>query len=317
MIPGVNYPWTIFQGQPNYGCDFGTNIWNSHTGVSAHIADVRADFDAMAAIGLEAARWFVFTDGRGGVAWTADGELAGLASGFFDDMDAALECANAAGVRLCLVLLDYAWAHDPGRRKWLTTEDGVAAFLERLIDPLLDRYGHAVHSVDVMNEPDWVTQGLASDPTREALSLDELRAFIRPPAGRIHARSQALVTVGGGRVRFAREWDHPDLGLDFAQVHSYPDVRYPERDETVFGRTAASFGLTKPLLIGECPADPRVHPVDHVPPAYSLEDYLALARDGGYLGAWPWSFKGVDAFGAADRDVMRNWVDRDRLKARA
>ena len=25
-----------------------------------------------------------------------------------------------------------------------------------------------------------------------------------------------------------------------------------------------------------------------------------LARDGGYLGAWPWSFKGVDAFGAAD-----------------
>jgi hypothetical protein len=25
---------------------------------------------------------------------------------------------------------------------------------------------------------------------------------------------------------------------------------------------------------------------------------LTLVREGGYLGAWPWSFKGVDAFGA-------------------
>ena len=30
-------------------------------------------------------------------------------------------------------------------------------------------------------------------------------------------------------------------------------------------------------------------------------DYQALVRDGGYLGAWPWSFKGVDAFGSVDR----------------
>ena len=27
----------------------------------------------------------------------------------------------------------------------------------------------------------------------------------------------------------------------------------------------------------------------------------ALAQDGGYLGAWPWSVKGVDAFGAVGR----------------
>ena len=40
------------------------------------------------------------------------------------------------------------------------------------------------------------------------------------------------------------------------------------------------------------------HPEGHLSPAYTLEDYLTLARDGGYLGAWPWSFKGVDAFGA-------------------
>lgn len=88
------------------------------------------------------------------------------------------------------------------------------------------------------------------------------------------------------------------------QVHSYPDLRHPDRDVWLVGRTAASFGLSKPLLIGEHPASPRLHPADHLPPAYWLEHYQALAREGGYLGAWPWSFKGVDAFGAADRDVL-------------
>jgi hypothetical protein len=29
----------------------------------------------------------------------------------------------------------------------------------------------------------------------------------------------------------------------------------------------------------------------------TIADYLQLAREGGYLGAWPWSFKGVDTFG--------------------
>ena len=46
---------------------------------------------------------------------------------------------------------------------------------------------------------------------------------------------------------------------------------------------------------------------DHLSPAYTLEDYLSLARDGGYLGAWPWSFKGTDAFGAVDNAAMRAW----------
>jgi hypothetical protein len=308
VIFGINYPWTVFDGRANYGCDFGRNIWNSHTGVTAHVAEVRADFAAMGEIGLEVARWFVFTDGRGGIAWTADRELAGLAEGFLDDMDAAVECASSAGMRLCLVLLDYSWLHDAGRRRYLSTDAGRSAFLDRLIDPVLERYGRAVHSFDVINEPDWVTDGLEPNRAHEPIALDELRRFIGATAERIHARSPALVTVGGGRVKFAAEWDRPDLGLDFVQVHSYPDVRDPERDYSVFGRSAASFGLVKPLLIGEHPSNPRAHPAEHLSPAHTLEDYLSLARDGGYLGAWPWSFKGTDAFGAVDRDAMEKWI---------
>ena len=296
MISGINYPWTIYRGKPNYGCDFGRNKWNSHAGVTAHPEDVRADFEAMAAAGFEVTRWFVFTDGRGGVKWNASGEIAGIADRFFDDMDAALEISASTNVRLCLVLVDFAWIDDPVRRVALES----SAFLDRVLEPFLDRYGanRSIHSLDVINEPDWVTRELATNPERGVWPIENLRAFVGGAAARIHARSSALVTVGGGQVRFAREWDDAAYGLDFVQVHSYPDVRYQDRDVSLFGMTAADFGLSKPLLIGECPPDPRAHPEGHLSPAYTLDDYLNLARDGGYLGAWPWSFKGVDAFGA-------------------
>jgi hypothetical protein len=298
VIAGINYPWTIYQGRPNYGCDFGRNRWNSHAGVSMHADEVRADFEAMAAAGMEVTRWFVFTDGRGGIIWSERGELIGLDDRFDDDMSAALEIAIATKVRLCLVLVDFAWLDDPLRRSALT--GAAPPFLDRVLDPFLDRYGDhpAIHSLDVINEPDWVTEGLTTHDRRIAWRLEDLRAFVGAASARIHESSDALVTVGGGQVRLASEWDDDAYGLDFVQIHSYPDVRYPNRDESLFPRTAASFGLSRPLLIGEFPPNPRRHPEGHLSPAYTLEDYLTLAREGGYLGAWPWSFKSVDEFGA-------------------
>ena len=135
MIAGINYPWTVFQDNPNYGGDFGRNKWNCHAGVTAHRDEVRADFAAMAAMGVEVARWFVFTDGRGGVEWTANGELAGLAAQFDDDMSAALEIATSTHVRLCLVLADFAWVDDPARRAALDT----SAFADRVIPARIRR----------------------------------------------------------------------------------------------------------------------------------------------------------------------------------
>ena len=296
MITGINYPWTVFQGKANYGCDFGRNQWDSHAGVTAHLDEVRDDFAKMAESGVEVVRWFVVTDGRGGVEWNSKGELVGIAEHFNDDMRAALEIAAEANVRLCLVLVDFAWLDHADRRGALES----SAFVDRVLGPLLYRFGRdpSIHSFDIINEPDWVTHELATNPKRAVWSLDQLRTFASGIASRISKASNAYITLGGGRVKFAKEWDDPIYGLDFVQVHSYPDVRYPDRDVSLFEKTAADFGLSKPLLIGEFPSNPRLHPAEHLSPAYTLEDYLRLARDGGYLGAWPWSFKGTDAFGS-------------------
>ncbi len=340
MFAGINYPWSVIDGKPNYGCDFGRNVWGSHAGVTTHRDEVRRDFEQMAAMGVTIARWFVWTDGRGGVEWDASGQLVGPAPAFFADMDAALEIAIDTHVDLCLVLFDYSWmlqtdvrAADGARifvtqPQLLATASGLETLIERLVEPMLARYGddgaradlgRAIRMIDVINEPDWVTREL--DPTRDRdatsgaprlqrpFSLDELRRFVRAVADRVHERfdGRTLVTVGGGRVKHAREWDHPAYGIDVIQVHSYPDVRYPERDERVLDRPASVLGVSKPVLIGEHPANgARLCPADHQPPNASLDDYIQLARRGGYLGAWPWSFKGVDAFGAVAPDELRS-----------
>ena len=110
MIAGINYPWTVIGGKPNYGCDFGRNIWDSHTGVSTHLDDVRADFARMAAMGYEVARWFVFTDGRGGVRWARPGRYywprggaiaAGAAIGFVTAATAAAWAGAAPAPGMC------------------------------------------------------------------------------------------------------------------------------------------------------------------------------------------------------------------------
>jgi len=97
-------------------------------------------------------------------------------------------------------------------------------------------------------------------------SRDERRALVRGVADRAHGTTDSLVTVGGGRVKFAAEWSDPAYGLDVVQIHLYPNIRHPRRDR----------------------------------------EYLMMARDGGYLGAWPWSFKGVDDFGAMRSQNMRS-----------
>ena len=293
VIRGINYPWTIFDGRANYGCDFGRNRWDCHTGVTANLDAVRADFAVLSAARIEVARWFVFTDGRGGIRWDTAGQIAGLDEEFFSDVDAALEIAASHDVRLCLVLLDYLWFDDPQRRLALLNRHSESAFLDRVLDPVLDRYGQsaAIHSFDLINEPDWVVDGLATDRDRAVWPLERLRLFAGLTANRIRGRSNALITIGGGRVTAIEEWDHPDYGLDFIQIHSYPHERRRFRKARVFGRRAETFGLSKPILIGEFSAK-------------NVADAIALARHGGYLGAWPWSFKGTDAIGAVDPSTM-------------
>jgi len=310
---GVNYPWR------HYGGDFGPTVWGTHAGVAAAPGAVAADLALMAGCGVQVVRWFVFADARGGIRVDEAGQPAGFLPGTLADLDAAFELALAAGLRLVPVLFDHtlafrasdaAGARVGGHGRWLGDPDGQSRLLERVIAPVIGRYGPggeraalgaAVYAWDLLNEPDWIVEELS--PARQVerpVPFDVLAAWVRDAADLAH-RHGARVTIGGARLRFAGWWDDPRLGLDFLQAHAYYD---PEHDFDVLTTPAAALGLTRPLVIGECAGQGDAADPARQRPALSVRELAAVARRGGYLGAWPWSWRGVDGQGAVAHDAL-------------
>jgi hypothetical protein len=327
---GCNYPWSTDGETVFYGLDFGASVWGSHLGVSARRSSVEKDFERMAALGFTAARWFVFCDGRSGIVFDERGMPAGLDPWFFPDLDAGLECAARVDIRLALVLLDHRWMFsglhdrivDPvtghlldvrlkrGREPVLSTSIGRQALLERVFAPLVLRYSprgarpdlaDAVLAYELMNEPDFVIEEWESDVSRRVnrpLPFEALADLVARLSALVHAHSTAWTTMAAARLRNLWAWDDDALGLDVLQVHTYPDVRHPERDADVFGMSASTLGVRRPVLLGEFPGNAsETHPLGASPPPTSLEEYLDFGLAGGYVGAWPWSFSGTDGYG--------------------
>jgi hypothetical protein len=127
----------------------------------------------------------------------------------------------------------------------------------------------------------------------------------------VHTHTTALTTIGCGRLHNLWAWDDPALGLDFLQLHSYPDVNHPEIDADVFGRHASTLGVRKPIVLGEFPGDgTRQHPPKVSPPRRTLDEYLEFALAAGYAGAWPWSFSGTDGYGTLPEAPLHEFAKR-------
>jgi hypothetical protein len=349
---GCNYPWSTDGSTIYYGLDFGANVWGSHLGVSTRRAAVARDFSAMASLGFIVVRWFVFADGRSGIVYDDGGLPTGVDPHFFVDLDTGLEIARDAGIRLALVLLDHRWLFegvrdtiaDPasgllleawlphGRARVLHSAHGREALFVRVIEPLVRRYGHggrradladALFAYELMNEPDFVIQEWERDLSSHVarpLEFEILGQLVARLSAIVHAHSSALSTIGCARSHNLWAWDDSSLGLDVLQVHSYPDIARPERDVDIFGMSAGSLGLSRPIILGEFPGDgPGQHPADASPPPTTLSEYLEFAVNAGYAGAWPWSFSGTDAYGRFPSEPLREFAARhpDLVNARA
>jgi len=275
FIHGCNYPWSTDGRTVFYGLDFGANVWGSHVGVSMRRAAVARDFDEMARLGFVVVRWFVFCDGRAGIVFDDRGLPLGLDEPFFADVDTGLEIARDANIRLNLVLFDHHWCFrgvsqpladavtgelldarlPEGRARVLLSERGRDALFDRVLGPLILRYSDGgtrsdlaeqIFAFEFMNEPDFIIDEWERDlsprvarPLPFGVFADVLSGF----SDLVHESSPALVTVGGARLHNLWAWDDAALGLDVLQLHSYPDVRHPERDVDVFGTPASELSV--------------------------------------------------------------------------
>jgi hypothetical protein len=81
-----------------------------------------------------------------------------------------------------------------------------------------------------------------------------------------------------------------------------------------------SLGIVKPIVLGEFPGNaPEQCPPGASPPPTTLDEYLEFAVSAGYLGAWPWSFSGTDAYGRLPEAPLREFARRhpELVNARA
>lgn len=342
-LHGCNYPWSTDGSTVFYGLDFGANVWGSHLGVSTRRAAVTRDFEAMAALGFTVARWFVFADGRAGIVYDDRGVPTGPDPHLMADLDAALEIASAAGMRLVLVLLDHRWMFegvretiaDPatgqlfeaalpeGRARVLRSGEGREALLARLIEPIVVRYGRrgpraalgeAILAYELMNEPDFVIEEWEADLSsrvRRPLPFAALADLVTRLGALVHAETGAQTTIGAARLHNLWAWDDERLGLDLLQVHTYPDTRLRRANADVFGMPAASLGVSRPVVLGEFPGNaPERHPAGASPPGTTMDEYLEFALSAGYAGAWPWSFSGTDGYGTLPEAPLARFARR-------
>jgi hypothetical protein len=341
FLHGCNYPWSSDGTTIFYGLDFGANVWGSHLGVSTRRAAIERDFAEMAALGFTAVRWFLFCDGRAGIVYDDRGLPAGVDPHLFHDLDTALEIAWATSIRIDLVLLDHRWMFegvretiaDPvtgtllearlpqGRARILLTAAGRDALFDRVIVPLVRRYGPSgersdlsrqVLAYELMNEPDFVIEEWERDLSSHVarpLPFAVLAELVARLSDVVHEHSSALTTIGCARLHNLWAWDDDALGLDVLQLHSYPDTRHPERDADVFGLAVHELGMKRPVILGEFPGNGwNQHPPGASPPPTTLDQYLEFALTTGYAGAWPWSFSGTDAYGRLPPASLRRFA---------
>ncbi len=171
-----------------------------------------------------------------------------------------------------------------------------------------------VLAFEFMNEPDFVVEEWERDLSSRVvrpLRFEILAELVSRLSAMVHRHTTALTTMAAARLHNLWAWDDEALGLDLVQVHSYPDDNHPRRDADVFGMRATSLGVSKPVVLGEFPGNgPQQHPPGACPPPTTLEEYLEFAVDGGYAGAWPWSFSGTDGYGRLPEAPLREFARR-------
>jgi hypothetical protein len=271
FLIGANLPWV------HYGIDFGANAWRPDGGIAQ--LEERAQLDTalsrLTASGVQCVRWFLFCDGRAGIRFSNGERPLGLDDFVFRDVDAALETARGHGITIMFTLFDFLWCgavsathgvQMGGRAHVIANSEIRMALLDRVMRPLLERYGNEPQffAWDVINEPEWI----------KTVDAAELHAFLSDSVALIHSSTQHPVTVGSAGTRWRDRY--AGLGLDFYQVHWYDSLKHQPSLET----PVAELGFDRPVLLGEFPTRGSKRSPDAI---------VAAARVAGYSGAFYWS----------------------------
>jgi hypothetical protein len=167
--------------------------------------------------------------------------------------------------------------------------------LENVVRPLAKAASQSPHKKrlvawDVINEPEWAITGTSPygdsdyDPIAELnpITHAQMETFVAETIGVLREESDALITVGGAAMKWAKAWSAVDV--DFYQFHIYDWVNqyWP------YTMSPADFGVDdRPVVMGEFPLGGLS--------GASYADMLGSWYSNGYSGALGWQYNEADA----------------------
>jgi hypothetical protein len=238
-------------------------------------------FAALARDGVSIVRTFLLCDARSGVQFDRGGIPIGLDQAVCPDFEVLLACARRQGIRLMPVLLDFhlcmplrqvGSVQVGGRTRLLSDRDAALALVDRVLRPIVERYGHddTIAGWDLINEPEWCL-GRGPVPRGCGVPAAAMTAFLGEAVRCVHECASQPVTVGCAResgLGLVRE-----LELDFFQLHWYERFGWDALE-----RPVVDFGLGgRPVILGEFPGHGRFARV------------IKVAKRAGYAAAFFWS----------------------------
>jgi len=319
-INGVNTPWDRWN---DFGGNYRESWWEEEF---THLRDA----------GINATRVWINCDGNGSIIVGSDGNVDGATDKHWDDLDSffALAKKHKIYIMATLTSFDHFKTINDFSDRWramIRSKSGAESFANNYTIPFVERYGDNPYlwSIDLMNEPEWISEGEGDNTLEDRVKWDDLSYFFAVNAAAIRENSTVLVTVGiaypkwnvdpdgdnaylGNKVSDAylqSLYPNENAYLDFWSPHYYdwvgewygvpfyltPDGKL-EGDRNVGWTGGWGLDPSKPALIGECSAKGTRKDYNGLTDNSVITDY-EQAYLNGWHGVMAWTSNAVDGNG--------------------
>jgi hypothetical protein len=293
FVAGFNLAWI------NYAGDVGDAPLNESL--------FRRAFKSVAGAGGNAMRVWLSTNGSRDPKFGPDGFVSGLGSKTIDNVRKMLEIARENGLLLIPVLITHNYMQanqgaDLARnRKMLTTKEGLDAYIDKALVPLVKAIGNDPNLLcwEIANEP----EGMADRGgwTSQRIAQSDIMRFTNRMAGAIKRAAPGVLVSTGAVTAEKLSWyddeslvdsgGDPDGTLDFYMFHYYG---WNGPRNSPFAWAASDWEADKPVVVGEFPSaswTKETPSSNRMQDSGNVEELLPLLFEGGYAGGLFWQFQ--------------------------
>jgi len=293
FVAGTNLAWI------NYAGDVGDTDLDARA--------FNAAMKAVAAAGGNTMRIWLSTNGSQDPKFGEDGLVSGLGTKTVANVKKMLEIAKRNNILVIPVLLTHNFMQKQGgvnlanNRRMLTTKEGLAAYIDRALIPLVTAIGNDPNLLcwEIANEPEGMVESVGWTFWR--IGKADVQRFTNLMTGAIKRAVPGVLVSTGTVTADKLVWyaddelvaagGDKDGTLDFYMVHYYG---WNGPSNSPFLHDAASWNVDKPVVVGEFPSSswsPETRASNRLQDSGNVEELLPTLWATGYAGGLYWQYR--------------------------